>query len=447
MAGNRLDRLPWTSFHTKLLVLLAIGEWVETFDLQMVGPLLPVIADFFKTPIPATSFYILSLPFLGAFFGAVLLGRVGDCVGRRNVVFGNFLITQIAFLLTPFASNIETLGLLRAIAGFGTGSQIPLLVTMIVEFFPARVRGKCAARAFAFAWTAAGSSAAISAALIPMHFLIYGWQWVFVFGGMLLFAVIPLRFMIPESPRWLEARGRNEESESILLRIETIATREKGDLPEPRIAPMLVQKESKFKEIFSNEFRKRTIMLWILQFFQAAIAYGFAIMATTVLLSKGFTIVRSLEYTSAIFLAFPLGYLSGSIIVDNIKFDRKWQLACGYTGFGVLSLLFAFSVTPVEVVVTGFASTFWHTAVIGSALTMYPSELYPTRLRATGSGWQYSVSRIGNALWLTLLPLVFAEYGALFMFTVILLMSLCVALDVAILGPKASQVRLEDLSP
>jgi len=103
-------------------------------------------------------------------------------------------------------------------------------------------------------------------------------------------------------------------------------------------------------------------------------------------------------------------------------------------------------VSPLEAVMTGAAMTFSNAALYSSAMYTYPAELYPTRLRGTGASWQYSLSRIGNTLWLTLLPLVLVWYGGLAMLTVTAVLAWTAALDIAILGPKASQTRLEVLS-
>jgi putative MFS transporter len=445
-AGARLDRLPWTSYHTKLLLLLMLGEWMETYDLQTGGIVLPSVAGAFKVDVATASFNVLSVIFFGAFFGAVILGRLADRVGRRTIVVYNLIITSIAYLLTPFAPSIQILGVIRFIAGVGTGAEIPLMFTMVGEFFPARVRGRSSARAFAVGYTAPGITAVIASYVLPTHVLLEGWQWMFIFGGLGLLVVLPLRFLIPESPRFLERVGRNEECEKILSRFEAIAIKEKGQIPDPEMGQVAPEQKSDLRELFGPALRRRTAMLWIMQFMQTGFSYGMGALATIVLVSKGFTIVRSVQYSAIIFLMYPCGLLVSSFISDSIKFDRKWQLPIGWIGFGILSLLFGLSTSPLEAVITGSAAIFWNSAISFSGMYTYPSELYPTRLRTTGNAWQYALSRLGNTLWLTWLPLVLQDYGGAVMLAVTMVMTWIAALDIAILGPKASQIRLEVLS-
>ena len=446
-AGARLDRLPWTSFHTKLLVLLSLGEWIELYDLLGTGSLLPTVAEFYHASVAETSVYLLSVVFFGAFFGAVVLGRLSDRIGRRTIVVYNLTITSVMYFVSPFSPNLQIMGITRFIAGVGTGAELPLMIALLGEFFPAKYRGRATARAYVFSYTGPAAFAALAYVIVPTHVLLYGWQWMFIIGGLGLLVVLPLRFMIPESLRWLESKGRTRECEDELSRIEAIAIKEKGQLPEPEIvAETPTLGRSNVRELFGKDYRKRTIMLWIMQFLQTGFSYAILTLGTAVLVSKGFTIVRSLGYQAVILAMPPIGFAVNSLIADSKRFDRKWQLSCGFGLFGALGLLFGLSVSPLEAVVTGAAMTFSNAALYSSAMYTYPAELYPTRLRGTGASWQYSLSRIGNTLWLTLLPLVLVWYGGLAMLTVTAVLAWTASLDIAILGPKASQTRLEVLS-
>jgi len=112
---------------------------------------------------------------------------------------------------------------------------------------------------------------------------------------------------------------------------------------------------------------------------------------------------------------------------------------------GLVGLAFGFSSSPLEAVATDFTFGFLSN-IFSNAFHQYGAELYPTRVRAFADGVQYSLSRLGNYIWLTLLPIVLYSNGPIAMYTVVFIMALIVTLDVAILGPKASKIELEELS-
>jgi len=198
-------------------------------------------------------------------------------------------------------------------------------------------------------------------------------------------------------------------------------------------------------ELFSPEYRSRTIMLWIFEFVQTGVYYGFASLAPAVLFTKGFTIVRTLQYSFMIYTSYFLSSVISIYVIDSVRFDRKWQVALVALLMGIDGLAFGFSLTPVQVVVTGFIFGLLSN-IFSNAFHQYGAELYPTRIRAFADGVQYSLSRLGNYVWLTVLPIVLTMYGAVPMYVIVFILAVVVFLDVGILGPRASQITLERLS-
>jgi len=208
-----------------------------------------------------------------------------------------------------------------------------------------------------------------------------------------------------------------DEAEKIVRRMEEIAIKEKGQLGEPLQVQVITSQRVTISELFSPLYRKRTIMLWVFEFLQAGVYYGFASLAPSVLFAKGFTLVHTLQYTMIIYTSYFISSLASIFIIDSQKFDRKWQVSIVMLLMGLVGLAH-----------------------------QYGAELYPTRVRAFADGVQYSLSRLGNYIWLTLLPIVLYSNGPIAMYTVVFIMALIVTLDVAILGPKASKIELEELS-
>ncbi|MGC9190221.1 MAG: MFS transporter, partial [Conexivisphaera sp.] len=204
--AGRLERIPWTSFHTRLIILLAIGEFFELYDLFVGGFVTVPVSQYYNISLAASIYYVIALLFLGAFVGAIVFTLIGDLWGRRTALLFNLALMSLAYLATPFAPSPEVLGALRFVAGLGVGPEaLIVLDIMISEFFPAKIRGRALATAYTISWTAPLATALLAYYLVPRTYLgLQGWQWMFIIGGLGILLFLPFRFLIPESPRWLE---------------------------------------------------------------------------------------------------------------------------------------------------------------------------------------------------------------------------------------------------
>lgn len=444
--AGRLERLPWSSFHTKLLIILSIGEFFELYSLFISGFVIAPVANYYKISTVMSVTYTAAVVYLGAFFGALIFTLIGDAIGRRTAIIINMFIIGFGFLLTPFAPNATIYAMLRFITGLGIGPEaLIVLDVMITEFFPGKFRGRALARGYTIGWTAPIVVAALAYFLIPENYILQGWQWMFIIGALGVLMILPIRFIIPESPRWLETKGRLNEANKIVSEMENIATKQFGKLQDPVKLKVIKTEKIPIKEIFSKEFRKRTIMLWIFEFLQAGVYYGFASLAPTVLYMHGFSVVKTLTYIFIIYTSYFFSSVISMFVIDNIKFDRKWQTAVIMLLMGLDGLAFGYSNKVYEIIVTGFLFGLLSN-IFSNAYHQYGAELYPTRIRAIGDGIQYSLSRLGSYVFLSILPIILTLYGAPAMFTVVLIMTIIIFIDVAVLGPKASQTKLEELS-
>ncbi|MEZ0248324.1 MAG: MFS transporter [Thermoproteus sp.] len=444
--AGRLERLPWTSEHTKLLVLLTLGEFFELYDWFLGGFVAVPVASYFNISLASSIYYTVALFFLGAFVGCIVFTYIGDALGRRTALIVNMAIAGAGFLLTPFMPNATLYGAMRFITGLGVGPESILVVDVLTtEFFPARIRGRALAGAYTIAWTAPIVVALLANLLIPLKAPLPGWKWLFIFASLGVLLIIPWRFLLPESPRWLESRGRYGEADAIVKRFEEAALRRYGSLPPPQPVEVVKAERVPIGELFSGEYRRRTAMLWIFEFLQTGVYYGFASLAPSVLYLKGIAFVKTLQFSLLIYTGYFLSSAISMLIIDNVKFDRKWQTALVMLLMGVVGLAFGFSSTVAEAVASGFVFALLAN-IFSNAFHQYAAELYPTRIRAFATGIQYSLSRLGNYVWMSLLPTVLTAYGAAAMYAIVFVLSIIVFIDVALLGPKASQIVVERLS-
>ncbi|HWC17362.1 MAG TPA: MFS transporter, partial [Terriglobales bacterium] len=296
--------------------------------------------------------------------------------------------------------------------------------------------------------------AVLSRVLVPTHFLISGWRWVMVLGAAGALLAWYLRLGLPESPRWLESVNRTREAEAVLDMLEAQSSPRSGSkqaspqeepvaqrLPIIRETALTRWTLSRFRELWDTRYRSRTLMLIIFQTLQTLGFYGFANWAPTFLLKRGLGLLSSLDYSLLIALIAPAGPLIASFTADRL--ERKWTIFMLALSIAAFGLGFAIWKAPAMIVLSGALVTLcsnWFSAVLHS----YQTELFPTRIRATGVGFTYSWSRLSAALSSFLIAAVLTR-GVTSVFTMLAVAMVGVATAIAF-GPATNRKGLEELS-
>jgi putative MFS transporter len=272
-----------------------------------------------------------------------------------------------------------------------------------------------------------------------------GWRWLLVFGGLGAVFVLLVRTMLPESPRWLESRGRAAEAREVVV---AVVAKVAPGTPIPGIAnatsprPDHARSVPEVLRIAFRDYRKCTVMLVIFQILQTVAYYGFGTLAPLVLVSKGFEVTQSLGYAALTFAGYPLGSLASVPLVE--RFERKFLIIISALGIAVCGIVFAAATNIALIVVAGFLLTAVSN-VFSNAFHIYQAEIFPTAIRSTASGVCYSLSRATS----TVLPFVavpaLAALGpvAVFSGSAALIVMLC--LDVGLLGPRSTGLELEQV--
>src|SRR3984893_880601 len=214
-AGARLDRLPISSFHRRIMRLIGIGMFFDGFDIYLAATVLgALLKSGFSTMDQNARF--VSVTFLGMMLGSFLTGFLGDRYGRRFTYQANLAIFGLASLGAAFAPSIGALILLRFIMGVGLGAENVVGYSTMTEFVPPQARGKWLGGMSVFVVSGLPVAALLGTLIIPR----FGWHIMFVLGGLGALVVWHLRKALPESPRWLESMGRTQEADAILRAIE-----------------------------------------------------------------------------------------------------------------------------------------------------------------------------------------------------------------------------------
>ena len=447
-ASSVLERLPVSRWHWRLVAFVGIGTFFDLYEVFLGGVLAPVLAEEWGLGTLGKSM-VIAAGFAGMFIGANALSIAADRLGRRRVFILNLLVYSLFSFAAAFSPNIETFLVLRVIAGIGLGAELVLVDTYLAEFIPAKHRGRMTAWAYTIGFLGVPLAALLGGKLVARHELlgIDGWRWLLLFGGLGAVFIMAVRTMLPESPRWLESRGRDAEARTV---VESVAAKVAPDTSIPESgAPESAsgsgddaRSVAQVLRIAFRDYRKRTVMLVIFQVLQTVAYYGFGTLAPLVLVSKGFEVTESLGYAALAFAGYPIGSLLSVPLVE--RFERKHLIIASALGIGVCGIVFAASTNVAVIVVAGFLLTAVSN-IFSNGYHVYQAEIFPTAIRSTASGICYSLSRATS----TVLPFVavpaLAALGpvAVFSGSAVLLVQLC--LDVGLLGPRSTGLALEQV--
>lgn len=439
---SRLESVPVSRFHYKLLVLTGLGWLFDAMDTGVIAFVLPVLASEWGLS-TAQMGYIGSIGLLGMAVGAVLAGSAADKFGRKAVFSFTLIIYSVATGLCGLAWNYESLLVFRFLVGFGLGGELPVAATLMTEYSPPGKRGRFVVLLESF-WGAGWLVAAlISYLIIPR----YGWQMAFFIGALPALYVFFIRLAVPESIRYLMDKGRQAEALEIVAKIEkeagvistvqpaaTTAT-ELTKTSEPKLA---------FKELWTAQFAKRTIILWIIWFGIVYSYYGIFTWLPSLMVKQGHTVIKTFEYVLIMTLAQLPGYFSAAYLIDRI--GRKATLSIYLAMSAVSAYFFGLGGSAGVVLFWGSLMSFFNLGAWGVVYT-YTPELYPTRIRAFGSGWAAAVGRFGGILAPTIVGyMITGPEGLPKVFTMFTGVMMVVALAVWLFGEETKGKTLDEIS-
>jgi len=323
------------------------------------------------------------------------------------------------------------------------------------DLLPPRFRGRYIAWAYTFAFCGVPVVGFLAKGITEGEFLGNpGWRWMFVIGAIGALVVFLLRRGLPESPRWLESAGRQEEAEAVVAELEREARAEGHTLDEPApaapvAAPTAVATDvprqsgrvrSAIGDLFVAPYKRRTTMMVIFHIFQTIGYYGFGTMVPLVLVAKGYPVSTSLLFTALTYLGYPLGSALSLPLVE--RFERKFLVIGSLVVMAVLGLAFGSSSSMALILVFGFLYTAVSN-VFSNAYHIYQAEIFPTQLRSTASSGTYALSRLATAAMPFVLVPLLNSAGVASMFAVVVAAVVIVAINVAVLGPRTTGRTLE----
>jgi len=390
--SGRLDRLPFTRVHRKLLAVSGVGWAFDAMDVGLVSFVLAALAREWALP-PSTLSWIASVGLAGMAVGASVGGLLADRFGRRQVFAATLLVYGLATGASALAWSVAALLVFRFLVGLGLGAELPVASTLVSEFAPARLRGRVVVALEAF-WAVGW----LLAALIGFFVVPAGegtWRWAFAIGALPALYAAVIRRTLPESVRFLERRGYDARAEAVTREFEAAAGVEPGVAPtlsQPATTPEPVPSP---KQLWAPGRRAQTAGLWVVWFAINFSYYGAFIWLPTLLVDEERSLVRGLGYALVITLAQLPGYAAAAVLVE--KWGRRPTLTAFLLGSAASAALFGVADGPVAVLGSGMLLSFFNLGAWGALYALTP-EVYPTLLRATGAGWAAGFGRIAAIL-------------------------------------------------
>lgn len=438
MILERLEALPVGRFHYKLLGVTGLGWLFDSMDTGLIAFILPVLAKEWQLA-PGQMGLIGSIGLIGMALGAVISGTVADHIGRKKVFTITVLLYSIATGLCAVSWDYTSLLIFRFLVGFGLGGELPVAATLVSEYAPARVRGRFIVLLesfWALGWIVA---ACIAYLLIP----VYGWRIAFVIGAVPALYTFLIRIHMPESVRYLLSKGRVEEARQIVIKLETmmhvpVKPFDKEAETLPANEPVSVA------TLWRKPFLTRTIMLWLVWFGIIYSYYGIFMWLPSLVFQQGFTVVKTFEYVLVMTLAQLPGYYCAAWLVDKI--GRKYTLSVFLLCSGIASYFFGHSTSAAALMSWGAVMSFFNLGAWGVLYT-YTPEMYPTSIRALGSGWAAGFGRFGGMAAPILVGLMLSQgFGIGSVFYMFAFVFVAVSAIVMGLGIESKQKDLESLS-
>ncbi|MES2263663.1 MAG: MFS transporter [Pseudomonadota bacterium] len=447
----RVENVPFTWWHTKARVVMGTATFFDAFDALSLAFVLPVLIGLWHLT-PGQVGMLIAAGYLGQVIGALFFGWLAERIGRVPSASITIGLMSVMSVVCAFAGNFQMLFLFRFIQGIGVGGEVPVAATYINELSQARGRGRFFILYELIFPLGLLAAAQIGAFVVPR----YGWESMFLIGGIPGLLIVYFITRLPESPRWLVAKGRFDQAEQVVGAIEASTTKRNIDPVGGRgevnarvtmVADgLLTQRKSTWKELFSSFYRGRTLVVWLLWASSYFIANGINNWLPSLYKTVyHMPLQEALRMASLSNVLSACAVLACALLIDRVG-RRKWALGSFLICGSLLAALGIFGAdSPYRVM--ALASSAY--AVMGTTtvlLYLYTPEIYPTRMRAIGTGLATSWLRAASAAAPAMVGLVLTGQGiatVFLMFACVAVVGMCAAYRMI----ETTNRALEEIAP
>lgn len=442
--AERLDRLPLSRWHRRMVLLIGLGTFFTFFEVTL-GSFFGVLLG---RQWPLSTFdlsMIIASTFVGEMIGSLVLAPYADRLGRRTLFQVNLVAYAVLSLATAFSPNLQVFLALRVLTGFGLGAELTLVDTYLSELLPSRRRGRYIAWSYTLGMLAVPVAGGLAKAANGTLFGLAGWRWLLILGACAGLAVWLFRRGLPESPRWLAATGKADAADRVLTSIEQrvagvnrqpLSTSEaiEPEVPAPAVASV--------SESPDDRYGRRNLLIWVMWILQPIGFYTFASIAPLALLAKGFDLSHSLAFSALTALGYPLGSLVSVFLTE--RSERRTLLVASTLATAAFGVVFGLASSSALVIVAGVLTSL-SSVVQNNTQHIYQTELFHTANRSTSIGLPYAASRVVSALLPFAALALLSALGASGLYTCSALLLIVMVVAVRVLGPRTNSRRLDTI--
>ncbi|WP_433967991.1 MFS transporter [Tunturiibacter gelidiferens] len=439
-ASDRLDRLPASRFHAKILIVAALSLLFDTLDTAVTGFVLASLRTVWHFD-AKTIGVVSAIGLSGYLVGSAICGFVADHLGRKKTILFTLILYSVFSASRGLTHTVGVFAFFNFFTWFFVGAESSTVPPYLAELWPSRIRGKLVGWMMAFFGAGIALSSVWALLIIPT----LGWRWALFLTAPFALIGGVMRSVLPESPRWLIRVGRLADAEAVLRRVEDEVAKSTGRvLPPvapspggPQVSPRRVHP----RELLGTAYRSLTLMLWAAWFAEYGVLYTYQIFLPTILSAEGHSIVNSFRYSVVIYSAAIPGYVLGGYVVEWL--DRKYTILLSFASVAAFGTLFGHSQSPAQIM-TFAGSTVFFLSLGSTAIYTYTPELYPTEIRATAMGIASAWGRVGAVTMLLVFGHLFAIHGKSLFFLIIDPILITASIVVLCVGPPTRGKPLQE---
>ena len=394
----RMDSLPWSGWHMRIITALGTSWLLDGLEVTLVGSLSGILES--KNGLGLTDPQVTSAATIylaGAVIGALFFGHLTDRLGRRKLFLITLATYSIATIGTAFSHGLLIFGICRFFTGLGIGGEYAAINSAVDELIPGKVRGTVDLLVNGTFWVGASVGSIAAMLLLSGHPIFghmlpqdVGWRYAFGIGGTLGLLVLLLRLTVPESPRWLMLRGKEDEAERVVKGIEDKIRKDGKQIPPPegdklKITP---RDHTPFADIFKSMFHDNRQRSYLGLALMVAQSFFFnAIFFTYALIGKRFYHLPNKALPMQL-LPFAVASFLGPLLLGWLfdKIGRKPMITATYGAAGILLAAVAVPFARGTIGLHGlgicFSVIFFVASSAASAAYLTVSEIFPLEIRA-----------------------------------------------------------------
>jgi AAHS family 4-hydroxybenzoate transporter-like MFS transporter len=393
--GRTIDEGGWGAYQRWLIFLAALTIIFDGIDNQLLGVTIPSILAEWRVPRSAFS-PVVSLGYMGMMIGGAVAGATGDRFGRRDSLLASMLVFGAATLAVSTAGSVNTLAVLRFVAGLGLGGALPNAAALAAEYVPVSRRAIAVTLTIVCVPFGATLAGLIAIPALPA----FGWRTLFVLGGCVpTVAAVVLYRLLPESPRYLAGRPERWSELRVLMRrmghpVDANTSFQADDRTDKG------RTHAPFATIVSAGLRRDSFALWAAFFSCLLSVYMVFSWLPSILVSAGLGASVASTGISVFNLGGVVGAVSGGFLIARFG-SRPTMLtiaALAVAGAVALSLMSITAQTPVLEILVMLAFTGGMINAAQTTMFALAANVYSTAIRATGVGTAVSIGRLGAIL-------------------------------------------------